>query len=165
VAAIRSGHVVRLLHWANAIRLTRTTLLTGTRVMTVSTTMSGRYVGKVSSVTILVHVHTVANSRAEFHRICKNAGHGAGGYVDDVIDWAPSLRESREVSSQKAETLLASDGHRWNTGVQAQQIGNWSGVLGTATGTDWSHVLDKGQEISTRRRCNWNPESGKQMSQ
>ena len=164
MAAVRGGHKAGLLHRANAIGLTSTTHLAGTGVVAVATAVGGRHIREGSAVTIFVTCSHHRRSRAELLGVCQNAGHGAGGNINDVVDRAPALREASQVSRQKAETLLASDWSRRNAGIQPQQISNRSGVFRTAARANRSHVLDQRQEISARRRGNWNP-SDKQMSQ
>ncbi len=65
-----------LLDRTDAIGLTGTPLLPGTRVMTVSTAMSGRYIGKGRAITVFICVHAITNSRAKLDGVCKNACDG-----------------------------------------------------------------------------------------
>jgi hypothetical protein len=100
-----SGHDRGLLHGTNTIRLTAAALLTGAGVVAVATAMGRKHVWERCSIADFVGVNTIANAGTELHRIDEDAGDGARGDVNDIVDGPPSLRESGKVARQKAESL------------------------------------------------------------
>src|SRR2546426_1379165 len=155
-----SDHEAGLLDRTDATGLTSTTLLPGTRVMTVATAVSRQHVRERRAIAIFVDVHAITDSCAEFQGVCQDANDGTGGDIDHVVNGAASLREAGEVSRQEAETLLFSYWGWWNTSVQPQQISDRPTVIWATSRADWTRVLNQRQQVGTRRRGNRDAEYG-----
>src|SRR5690349_15104911 len=104
------------------------------------------YVRKCCAVTQLVDVDAIADARSELHRVRKNTGHGARRDVHHVIVEPASVRKAGIVTRQEPQAPLTSR-RRWrNAGVQSEEIRNRSRVLGAASWTDGSQVLDQREQ-------------------
>ena len=115
--------------------------------MTVATTVSRHDIREGSAVTVFVGVHTIADCCAELFRICQNAGDGARGDINYVVNGAPALREAGQVSRHEAETFLASDRSGRDPSIQPKQISNRAGVFRAAAWTNRGHVLDQRKQV------------------
>src|SRR5207245_2348157 len=155
-----SDHEAGLLDRTDATGLTSTTLLPGTRVMTVATAVSRQHVRERRAIAIFVDVHAITDSCAELHRVCQDANDGTGGDIHHVVNGAASLREAGEVSRQEAETLLFSHWSWWNTGVQPQQISDRSTVIWATSRADRTRVLNQRQQVGAWFRGNRDAEYG-----
>ena len=146
VAAECSGHA-DLLDGTDPVRLTGTTLLPWSDVVTVASAVCGKHIRKGGAVSFRIQLNAVANRCAETRGIKKNAGHGSCRNVDDIIDKAPSVGITGDIASQKAQTLLLGNGSGSDPRVQAQQIGNWTSILRSAARTNRRHVLHERQQV------------------
>ena len=86
MAATRGAATILLLNWTSPVRLTRTTLLPGTNMMAVSSTIRGKHIGKRVPVPVCVQLNSVADRRAVLHRIEKNSGNRTRGDIYDVVN-------------------------------------------------------------------------------
>src|SRR6266576_1531871 len=154
-----SGHDRDLLHRTDSVGLTVATLLPRAGVMAVATAMRRSNVGERLGIAVFVGVDAVTDSRTVLHRIGEDAGNSARSDVHDIVDRPTSLRESGEIASQEAKTLVLIHLGRGNTRVEPQQIGNQARIVRSAALTDGSRVLNQGQQINTRRRRNRNSQN------
>src|SRR5215469_5093427 len=145
-----------LLHWANAMRLSRATRLARAGMVAVASTVGGLHIGKCCLKPVTLGVDPVPHRGAILLRIREDPDDSARSDVHHVVDRSAPLRESGQIASQEAETLLASYGSRRNTGVQPQQVSNRACIARAAPRANWSHILDKREQVSTRRRGDGN---------
>lgn len=151
-AAFRQRSRGGLLYRANAIRLAGAALLSRAGVVAVPAAVSGGDIRESRPVAIFVHIHAIAHRCAVLDGISEDPHDRAGSDIDDVINRTTSLREASQVAYEEAETLLAAYRSRRNTRVQTQQIRDRTGIIGTATRTNRSRVLDQRKQIRTRSR-------------
>ena len=117
MAADCSGHEAGLFHGADIIGLARATSLSGTNVVAVTSAVGGFHPGECSAIAHIVELHAVADQCAVFLRIDQNSTHGASRDIHHIVDGPAAVRESSQVSYQKAETLLATHCSWRNAGV------------------------------------------------
>src|SRR5215469_6731636 len=110
--------------------------------MAVPPAMGRLHVRKGRAVAYLVDVDAIADARAELYRVGQDAGHGARSDVHDVIIEPASIGEASIVPRQEPQALLTAGSRGRNAGVQSEQIRDRTSILGAASRTDRSRVLD-----------------------
>src|SRR5215472_2080322 len=124
--------------------------------MAVAATVGGANIREPVLVAVLVDVHAVSDGRTVFLRIRQDADHGAAGDVDYVVNRTASIRKSRQVARQEAESLLVGNRCRRNSSVEAEQIRDWTCIVRSAPRTDRSRVHNQWEQVGTRRGRNRN---------
>jgi len=110
-------------------------------------------------------VDAVANGSAVLGAVGQHASDRARGDIEDIVHRPAAVGEARGISGQEAEPLLGAKWRRGDAGVEPQQVGDGTGVIGAAPGTDGSHVLDQRQQIGARRRRYGDADAGKDLGQ
>src|SRR5215475_3224249 len=146
-----SAATLALLNWANPVGLTRTTFLSGTNVMAVAPTVRGKDIRKGRGISFRIQLDTIADGRAVLGPIDENTGYCSRGNIDHVVDGPSPVGIACHVSHQDAQSLLLGNRSWTNPGIQAQEVCNRPGIVGSAPRADWRHVLNQRQQVSTWR--------------
>jgi hypothetical protein len=133
---------MRLLHWTQVSRLPVATCLTGTNVMTISATMCEPYIGKLCTIARLIEIDPITDACSEFDWVSQDAGDRPRCNIDCIIIESAPVGKAGIISHKKSESLPAIERCRGNSGIQAQQVRDWSGVVRSASWANRRHVLN-----------------------
>src|SRR4051794_31904134 len=100
-------------------------------MMAISPAIGRKHIWESICKPFILCVDAVADCRTIFLRVDEDPCNCARGYIHYVIDWATSLRESREITGEETESLLLGDLGRRDTRIQPQQVCDRSLVRGT----------------------------------
>jgi len=88
--------------------------------MAVASVVGGPDVGERRAISVLVHLDSITDARAELDGVNEDPGDRPSGDVGHVIHGPASVGKSSLIANQKSQTLLLIGRSRWNARVQAQ---------------------------------------------
>ncbi len=135
-------------------------MLSGTDVNALASAVGRRHIRKSVVVSVIVELHAITDTRVVLVGIGEDSLHRASSDIHYVVDRTTAVGETCVVANQEAKPLLLVDWCRRDAGVEAKQIGNWTGVIRTATGTNRRRIGHQWQQVEARRRGNRQAENG-----